>query len=198
MDDAFDASQFEVKFDEDKQPALDSEVTNMIDSAVASHVNNKLEFIGQNMHDMFDDRFSRIEIHLGMKSVGNNASTSNTDKTTGGSAIPTNNAIVTNSANQRSRINYNASPNANVPYGAASSLRHSTPPNFTQPNNTPITNKLNADDVGSGSIKDEVIKIFRQTFGIEPKVKCRTYQRPYSENYDYVEFKVLVRGSGDA
>ena len=83
-DDAFDASQFEVKFDEDKQPALDSEVTNMIDSVVASHVNNKLEFIGQNMHDMFDDRFSRIEIHLGMKSVSNNASTSNTDKSMGG------------------------------------------------------------------------------------------------------------------
>ena len=116
-DDAFDISQFEVKFDEDKQPALDSEVTNMIDSAVASHVNNKLEFFGQNMHDMFDDRFSRIEIHLGMKSIGNNASTSNTDKTMRGSAIPTNNAIMTNSANQCSQINYNASPNANVPIG---------------------------------------------------------------------------------
>ena len=74
------------------------------------------------MHDMFDDRFSRIEIHLGMKYVGNNASTSNTDKTMRGSAIPTNNAIVTNSANQHSRINYNTSPNANVPYGAVSSL----------------------------------------------------------------------------
>ena len=55
---------------------------------------------------------------------------------------------------------------------AASSLRHSTPPNFAQPNNTPITNRLNADDVGSGSIKDEVIKIFRQTFGIEPKANA--------------------------
>ena len=55
-------------------------------------MNNKLEFIGQNMHDMFDDHFSRIEIHLSMKSVGNDASTSNTDKTMGGSAsdkIPT-------------------------------------------------------------------------------------------------------------
>ena len=41
----------------------------MIDSAVTSHVNNKLEFIDQNMHDIFDDRFSRIEIHLDMKSV---------------------------------------------------------------------------------------------------------------------------------
>ena len=72
------------------------------------------------------------------------------------------------------------------PHGAASSLRHvSTPPNFAQPNNTPITNRLNAEDVGSGSIKEEVIKIFRQTFGIEPKVKCRTYQEPYPENYDY-------------
>ena len=202
-DAAFDVSQFAVKFDEDKQSALDSEVTNMIDSAVTSHVNNKLEFIDQNMHDIFDDRFSRIEIHLDMKSVGNNASTSNTDKTIRGSAIPTNNAIVTNSANQHSRINYNASPNANVPYGAASSLRHSTPPNFAQPNNTPITNRPNADDVGSGSIKEEVIKIFRQTFGIEPKAKCRSYQRPYPENYDYVAypqgFKIseFVKFTGD-
>jgi len=72
----------------------------MINSVVASHVNNKLEFIGQNMHDIFNDRFSQIEIHLGMKSIGNNASTSNTDKTMRGSAIPTNNAIMTNSANQ--------------------------------------------------------------------------------------------------
>ena len=75
-----------------------------------------------------------------------------------------------------------------MPYGAASSLRHCTPPNFAQPNNTPITNRLNADDVGSGSIKEEVIKIFRQTFGIEPKAKCRSYQRPYPENYDYVAY----------
>ena len=131
---------------------------------------------------------SRIEIHLGMKSVGNNASTSNTDKTMCGSAIPTNNAIVTNSANHHSQINYNASPNAHVPYGTVSSLRHSTPLNFTQPNNTPITNRLNTDDFGSGSIKEDVIKIFRQTFGIEPKAKCRSYQRPYSENYDYVHW----------
>ena len=50
----------------------------MIKSVVASHVNNKLEFIGQNIYDMFDDRFSRIEIHLDMKFVGNNTSTSNT------------------------------------------------------------------------------------------------------------------------
>jgi hypothetical protein len=176
-DDTFVSSQFEVKFDENKQPALDSEVVNMIDSAVASHVNNKLEFIGQNMHDIFDDRFSRIEIHLGMKSIGNDkyASTSNTDKTMGGSAsgkIPANNGIVTNSANQHSRINYNAPPNTNVPYGAASSLRHSTPPNFAQPSSTPITNRPNTDDVGLCSIKEEVIKICRQTFGIEPKVKC--------------------------
>ena len=121
-------------------------------------MSNKLEFIGQNMHDIFDDRFSRIEIHLGMKFVGNNASTSNTDKTVRGSAIPTNNAIVTNSVNQQSRINYNASFHANVPYGAASSLRHS--PKFAQSSSTPITNRPNADDVGSSSIKEEVIKIF--------------------------------------
>ena len=86
-DDALNASQFEVKFDENEQPIINSEIVNAIDDAVSSHVNNKLEFIGQNMHDMFDDRFSRIEIHLGMKSVDNNASTSNTDKTMYGSTI---------------------------------------------------------------------------------------------------------------
>ena len=132
-------------------------------------MNNKLEFIGQNMHDMFDNRFSRIETHLGMKSIGNDASTSNTDKTMRGSTIPANNAIVTNLANQQSRINYNASPSANVPHGAASSLQHSTPPNFAPHHGTPNVSRPMADDFGSGSIKDEMIKIFRQTFGIDPK-----------------------------
>ena len=155
----------------------------MIDSVVPSHVNNKLKFIGQNMHDMFDDRFTRIETHHGMNIIGNDkyASTSNTDKTMCGSAsnrIPTNNVIATNSANQHSRINYNASPNTNVPYGATSSLQHSTPPNFAQHHGTPNVNRPMADDFGSGSIEDEVIKIFRQTFGIDPKRRCRSYKKP--------------------
>ena len=103
--------------------------------------------MGQNIHSMFDDRFSRIESHLGMKPIGsdNNASISNTDKAMNDSAnykSPTNNALVINSANQHNRINYNSAPHVNVPHGAASSLRHSTPPNFAQPNNTPITNRL--------------------------------------------------------
>ena len=46
------------------------------------------EFIGQNIHNIFDDRFSRIESHLGMKPIGsdNNAYIFNTDKTMGDSA----------------------------------------------------------------------------------------------------------------
>ena len=54
---AFDASQFEVKFNEDKQPVLNSEMANAIEDVVASYVNNKLDFVGQNLHSMFDDRF---------------------------------------------------------------------------------------------------------------------------------------------
>ena len=85
---------------------------------------------------------------------------------------------------------YKSTPNASVPpYGQASSLRHvSTPPNFAQLNGTPVPNRPDADDFGLGSIKEEVIKIFWQTFGIEPKVNCRTYQRPCPENYDYVAY----------
>ena len=40
-DDAFDASQFEVKFDENEQAILNSEIANAIDDDVSSHVNNK-------------------------------------------------------------------------------------------------------------------------------------------------------------
>jgi len=141
-----------------------------------------------------------------MSSIGNDkhASTSNTDKTMGNLAsdgIPAVTiAMVMISANQSSgpinettpqhKILYSLTPNASVPpHGAASSLRHvSTPPNFAQPNSTPIASQPRADDVVSVSINEEVIKIFRQTFGIEPKVKCRTYQRPCPENYDYVAY----------
>jgi hypothetical protein len=47
MDAAFDASQFEVKIDENEQPVLNSEIANDIDNAVSSHVNNMLDFVGQ-------------------------------------------------------------------------------------------------------------------------------------------------------
>ena len=108
-----------------------------------------MEFIGQNIHNIFDDRFSRIESHLGMKSIGsdNNASTSNIDKAMNdlvNCKSPTNNALVINSANQRNRTNYNLAPHANVPHGAASSLQHSTPPNFAQHHGIP--NRPMADD----------------------------------------------------
>ena len=192
----------------------------MIDNAVASHVNNKLEFVGQNIHSMFDDRISQIEANHGMKSIGisngKHASTSSTDKTTGSSAsekIPTTIAMVTNSANQHSRNNepiphpttlYSSTPNANTLYGSASSLQYiPVPPNFSQPYDTPTINWPRAEDFGSGSTKDEVIKIFRQTFGVDPKGKCRSYLKPYPDEYEYVAypqgFKIpeFVKFTGD-
>ena len=45
-----------------------------------------------------------------------------------------------------------------------------------------------ADDFGSGSIKDEVIKIFWQFFYIDPKGRCRSYKRPYPEEYEHVAY----------
>ena len=76
----------------------------------------------------------------------------------------------------------------NVSYGIASSLQHSTPSNFAQPYGTPNVNRPRADDFGSGSIKDEVIKIFRQTFSIDPKGRCRSYKRPYPDEYEHVAY----------
>ena len=75
-----------------------------------------------------------------------------------------------------------------MPYGAASLLQHSTLPNFAQHYDTPNVNWPNAHDFGSGSIKDKVIKIFRQTFGIDPKGRCRSYKRPYPDEYEHVAY----------
>ena len=85
----------------------------MVDGAVIAHLNNKMDFVDQNIHSIFDDRLSRIETQLGMKSIGNdkNASTSNANKTMGGSASDgilavVTNAMMINSANQlTNRIN---------------------------------------------------------------------------------------------
>ena len=184
--------QGKVTKDENEEPVLNSEIANAIDDVVSAHVNNKLDFVGQNLQSMFDDRFSRIESHLGMQPIGSdkNVSTSNTDKAMDDSAnerIPTNNALMTNLANQHNRINYNSTPHANVPYGAASSLQHSTPSNFAQRHGTPIVNRPMADDFGSSSIKDEVIKIFRQSFGTDPKGRCRSYPNGF-KFFEFVKF----------
>ena len=57
----------------------------------------------------------------------------------------------------------NSAPNANVPYGPASLLQHiSTPPKFAEPNSTPTVNWPRAKDIGSDSLKEEVIKIFEK------------------------------------
>ena len=45
-DATFDASQFEVKFNENEQSVLNSEIANSIDNVVSSHLDNKLEFMG--------------------------------------------------------------------------------------------------------------------------------------------------------
>ena len=45
----FNSSQFEVKTDESKLPALDTEIANMVDSIVFAHLNNKLNFVSQNI-----------------------------------------------------------------------------------------------------------------------------------------------------
>ena len=46
----FNSSQFEVKTDESKLPALDTEIANMVDCIVFAHLNNKLNFVSQNIH----------------------------------------------------------------------------------------------------------------------------------------------------
>ena len=90
-----------------------------------------------------------------------------------------------------------------MPYGAASSLQHVSTPNFAQPYGTPAINQPSADDFGSGSIKDEIIKIFRQTFDIDSKGRCQSYQRLYPDEYENVAyphgFKIpeFVKFTGD-
>jgi hypothetical protein len=39
-----------------------------------------------------------------------------------------------------------------------------------------------------GGFREQILEIFRQTFGTEPKTKSRSYQRPYLENYEYISY----------
>jgi hypothetical protein len=118
--------QNEVKTDVSKQPALVIEIANIVDGVVTAHLNNKLDFVGQNLHSIFDARFSRIEAHLGMKSIGNDkhVSTSGIDKMVGSSAsegIPAavTNAMVINSANQLPNRMNEPIPHHTTLYGSA-------------------------------------------------------------------------------
>jgi hypothetical protein len=42
--------------------------------------------------------------------------------------------------------------------------------------------------LGMEGFREEMLKIFRQTFGTEPKTKSWSYQRPYPENYEYISY----------
>ena len=77
-----------------------------------------------------------------------------------------------------------------MPYGPESLLQHiSTPSNLAHPYSTLIANRPRAEDVEAGNLnKEEVIQIFRKTFGLESNVKYRSYQKPYADNYEYVAY----------
>jgi hypothetical protein len=85
-----------------------------------------------------------------------------------------------------------------IPYGPMpnnafeSSTRYAyAPPNqpphiphgSPQPNQTPFRPKTELE-----GFREEMLDIFRQTFGIDPKAKMRVYQKPYPESYEYFQF----------
>jgi hypothetical protein len=58
--------QSKVNTDVSNKPMLETEIANMVDGAVVSHLNNKVDAIGQNLSNAFDVRFNKIEAHLGI------------------------------------------------------------------------------------------------------------------------------------
>jgi hypothetical protein len=42
--------------------------------------------------------------------------------------------------------------------------------------------------LGMERFREEMLEIFRQTFGTEPKTKSRSYQRSYPDNYEYIMY----------
>jgi hypothetical protein len=87
-------------------------------------------------------------------------------------------------------------PSAYVPN---SSLQHvpNTLPNQISTNGTPQPTINRAPHpasarsrtaLGMEGFREEMLEIFRQTFGTEPKTKRRSYQRAYPENYEYITY----------
>jgi hypothetical protein len=52
-----------------------------------------------------------------------------------------------------------------------------------QHNQTPIRPRAELE-----GFREEMLDMFRQTFGTAPKAKMRAYQKPYLESYEYVQF----------
>jgi hypothetical protein len=107
----------------------------------------------------------------------------------GGSTMVTTNAMMPHT------IVY-SEPSAYVPN---SSLQHvpNTLPNQTSTYSTPQPTISRAPHLGSArprtslgmeGFREEMLEIFRQTFGTEPKTKSWSYQRPYPENYEYIPY----------
>jgi hypothetical protein len=87
-------------------------------------------------------------------------------------------------------------PSAYVPN---SSLQHvpNTLPNQTSKYDTPQPTINRASHpasarprttLGMEGFREEMLEIFRQTFGTEPKTKNRSYQRLYPDNYEYIPY----------
>jgi hypothetical protein len=57
--------------------------------------------------------------------------------------------------------------------------------------------------LGMEGFREEMLEIFRQSFCTEPKTKNQSYQRPYPDNYEYIQhphgFKIpeFTKFSGD-
>jgi hypothetical protein len=89
---------------------------------------------------------------------------------------------------QAPSIPYDPMPNS----AFGSSLRHTyvspnqpSPVSYSSPQPNQISNGPRAEFEG---FREEMLGMFRQTFGIDPKEKKRAYQKLYPEGYEYVQF----------
>ena len=57
----FDSPKHKIKTNTSIQLVLETEIANRIDGSVTTHLNNKLDYVGQNIRSIFGVHFSQID-----------------------------------------------------------------------------------------------------------------------------------------
>ncbi|CAN6283085.1 unnamed protein product [Urochloa humidicola] len=85
-----------------------------------------------------------------------------------------------------------------VPLSSANSSLHHSIPNpspqhvtysTTPPNVVGASNSTSSQSrTGLEELRDEILEMFKQTFGRDPRVPRKAYQKPYPQTYEFVQF----------
>ena len=191
---------------------LDARIANVVDGAVAASLNNKFGAIASNIFNVVNQKVdAKLKQSFG-NDLHTSTSNSNADhgasmipdlsnmlvprvplsttpihhtqsQTVIGNSVGGGVPAIHTNASMTHPIIATSTPSNTLDFSSAPQASY-TLPNFipsTSPASMP-THRPSIDDVERNNFVAEIQRVVRETFGLESKIKARTYQKPYPEN----------------